>query len=220
MILSLRATAAAAVLAVCAFAVSGCGAPTGLGDGGAAPPVAAQPTPQPLWPNWTEGARKRPAPAGKQPPPAPLANGPEVPKAGLAAVDPYEVLRADPRTKALGHREKIHRPGQPGIRPPVLRDLTGDGSPELILAADLESGRTVMAVYTARDGKVVPVLYTAGKQLAVETVGTDLVVRSSSDDGAEQAVRYRWDGARLESVSDIRTYKRDESEAVAPEDGP
>lgn len=220
--LSLRATAAVAVLAVCALAVSGCGAPAGLGDGGAAPPVAAQPTPQPLWPNWTEGARKRPGadPAGKQPPPAPLANGPEVPKAGLVAVDPYDVLRADPRTKALGRREKIHRPGQPGIRPPVLRDLTGDGSPELILAADLESGRTVMAVYTARAGKVVPVLYTVGKRLAVETVGTDLVVRSASDDGAEQAVRYRWDGARLESVSDIRTYKRDESGTVTPEDGP
>ncbi|WHM38859.1 hypothetical protein [Streptomyces sp. BPTC-684] len=77
-----------------------------------------------------------------------------------------------------------------------------------------------MAVYTARDGKVVPVLYTVGKRLAVETVGTDLVVRSAADDGAEQAVRYRWDGARLESVSDIKTYKRDESGTVAPEDGP
>ncbi|PKV85599.1 hypothetical protein [Streptomyces sp. TLI_146] len=223
MILSLRATAAAAVLAVCALAVSGCGAPTGLGDGGAAPPVAAQPSPRPLWPNWSEGARERPGagnPAGKRPPPAPLAHGPEVPEAGLAAVDPYEVLRADPRTKPFGGRERIHRPGQPGIRPPVLHDLTGDGSPELVLAADLESGRTVLAVYTARAGKVVPVLYTVGKRLAVETVGTDLVVRSASDDGAEQAVRYRWDGARLESVSDIRTYKRDESETVAPEDGP
>ncbi|WP_371652592.1 MULTISPECIES: hypothetical protein [unclassified Streptomyces] len=222
MIQCLRATAAVAVLAVCVLAVSGCGAPTGLGDGGAAPPVAAQPTPQPLWPNWSDGARKRPGagdPAGKQPPPAPLAKGPEVPKEGLVAVDPYEVLRADPRTKALGRREKIHRPGQPGIRPPVLRDLTGDGSPELIVSADLESGRTVMAVYTARAGKVVPVLYTVGKGLAVETVGTDLVVRSAADDGAEQAVRYRWDGARLASVSDIKTYKRDES-APAPEGGP
>lgn len=221
MIQSLRAAVALAVLAVCAVAVSGCGAPTGLGDGGAAQPVAAQPTPQPLWPSWSEDARRRPGAgeaAGKQPPPAPLA-GIEVPAAGLAAVDPYEVLRADPRTKALGRREPVHRPGQPGIRPPVLRDVTGDGSPELIVSADLESGRTVMAVYTAREGRVVPVLYTSGKRLAVETVGTDLVVRSAADDGADQAVRYRWDGARLASVSDIRTYKRDDSATTAPEDG-
>ncbi|GAA0623631.1 hypothetical protein [Streptomyces crystallinus] len=223
MIQSLRAPVALVALAVCACAVSGCGAPTGLDDGGAAPPMAAQPSPQPLWPNWTEGARERPGAgesAGKQPPPSPLPGGPEVPSAGLAAVDPYEVLRADPRTKALGRREKIHRPGRPGIRPPVLRDLTGDGSPELVVSADLESGRTVMAVYTARDGKVVPVLYTVGKRLAVETVGTDLVVRSGADDGAEQAVRYRWDGARLASVSDIKTYKRDDSAAPAPDGGP
>lgn len=222
MIQCFRAFAAVAVLAVCVLAASGCGAPAGLDDGGAAPPVAAQPTPRPLWPNWSEGTRKRPgagAPAEKLPPPAPLADGPEVPAAGLAAVDPDDVLRADPRTRPFGRHGKIHRPGQPGIRPPVLRDLTGDGSPELIVSADLESGRTAMAVYTARAGKVVPILYTVGKRLAAETVGTDLVIRSAADDGAEQAVRYRWDGARLSSVSDIKTYQRDDA-SPAPEAGP
>ncbi|MGP9020965.1 hypothetical protein ACT1U9_21530 [Streptomyces sp. BR1] len=226
MILSLRATAVAtAAAAVAVLAVSGCGAPTGLSDGGAAPPVAAQPTPKPLWPDWSDPSPKKPGAAdaaGTQPPPEPLADGPEVPKEGLAAVDPDDVVRADPRTRQFSKLEKIKRPGQPGMRPPVLRDLTDDGSPELILSADVESGRTVMAVYTARDGKVVPILYTVGKRLAVETVGTDLVVRTASDDGAEQAVRYRWDGARLSSVSDIKTYKNDDADddGAAKEAGP
>ncbi|MFG2147540.1 hypothetical protein ACGFRG_25655 [Streptomyces sp. NPDC048696] len=222
MIQSLRAaTVAAVAAAVAALALSGCGAPTGLSDGGAAPPVAAQPSPKPLWPDWSDGSRKRPGPAvpGAQPPPEPLAHGPAVPKEGLSAIDVDDVIRADPRAKQFGGLARSERPGQPGIRPPVLRDLTDDGSPELIISADLESGRTVLAVYTARDGKVVPILYTAGKRLAVETVGTDLVVRSASDDGAEQDVRYRWDGARLSSVSDIKTYKNDDADDAAGADG-
>ncbi|MFD9792150.1 hypothetical protein ACFWXK_14505 [Streptomyces sp. NPDC059070] len=222
MIKSVRAGMAVAVLAVGVLALGGCGVPAGLRDGGTAPPVAAQPSPQPLWPDWDGIARKRPGPAVSAPRPAPTPlSGIRVPGSGLAGIDPAEVLRADPRAKVLGKPQKAARPGQPGLRPPVLRDLTGDGQPELILSADLDSGRTAMAVYTARDGEVVPVLHIGGKLLGVETVGTDLVVRSAADDGAEQAVRYRWDGARLSSVSDIRTYQRDDEEdAPEPEDGP
>lgn len=138
----------------------------------------------------------------------PLPESLKVPKEGLRGMDPMEILKADPRAKGLVRLPAIDRPGQPGIRPPVLHDLTGrDGSPELIIAADVESHRTVVIVYTVRDGRVVPILYTVGSRLAVEAVGTDLVTRGAADDGAEQAVRYRWDGVRLSPVSDIKTYK-------------
>jgi hypothetical protein len=89
----------------------------------------------------------------------------------------------------------------------VLHDLTGDRKPELISAVDLESGRVVLAVYTVREGKVVPILYTSGVRPVVEAIGVDLVVRGSASDGGEQAIRYRWDGNRMITVSEVRSFR-------------
>ncbi|MFJ8308026.1 MULTISPECIES: hypothetical protein [unclassified Streptomyces] len=210
----LRAAAVAGVvafgIAAVALAASGCGTRSGLEEGGRASTVALQPRPQQLWPDWYENDVKRNGlmASGQADPPSPLTEALKVPKDGLRGMDPMEIIKADPRAKSLARLPMIDRPGRPGLRPPVLHDLTGrDGSPELIISADLENHRTVVIVYTVRDARVVPILLTGGSRLAVEAVGTDLVTRGAADDGAEQAVRYRWDGVRLSPVSDIKTYK-------------
>ncbi|MFE9117841.1 hypothetical protein [Streptomyces sp. NPDC007172] len=206
------AVAGIAALGVAAvvFALSGCGERSGLVEGDRASPVALQPGPQKLWPAWYESESRREGvrASGRGEPPVPLADAPKVPADGLRGLDPAAVLKADPRARSLIRLPLIHSPGRPGIRPPVFHDLTGDGGPpEMIVAADLESRRTAVIVYSVRDGRIVPILYTVGSRLAVEAVGTDLVTRGAADDGAEQVVRYRWDGVRLTPIRDEKTYK-------------
>ncbi|MCB5178124.1 hypothetical protein [Streptomyces antimicrobicus] len=206
-----RTTTAAAVccLAVAA-AVGGCGAPGGLAEGTPVPAVSAQPTPEPLWPAWTDRSRGTPGAAvsDRQPPPAPLPHAPAVPPEGLGAVDAMAVVTADKRMKPYAAKGWIQAPGRPGLRPAVHVDLTGDGRPELVVAADTESGRSALTVYRAQDGRIHPVLFAMGTRMAVETLGTDLLVRTATSDGAESAVRYRWDGVRMTVVSDEKRYPK------------
>ncbi|MET7359653.1 hypothetical protein ABZS76_14495 [Streptomyces sp. NPDC005562] len=196
-----------AVLA--AFALAGCGGTNGLGHGEAAPTVSVQPRPEAVWPAWTGTSSRAPGAeaATRQPPPRPLKGLARVGSGGLASVDVHAVLRADPRTKPLADRGEIDRPGRAGLRPPKFLDLTGDKKPEMLVAADTESGRSVLAVYREEGGKVYPILFTSGRNLAVETIGPDLLVRTPCSDGGEQAVRFHWDGARMSTVSDIKNYK-------------
>lgn len=119
-----------------------------------------------------------------------------------------DVLRADPQMKQQAKRADITKPGRAGIRPARLADLTGDGTTELLVAVDTETGRTILAAYTERDGKVYPILLTTAQRATIETVGNDLVMRSPSADGGEKAVRYHWDGARMMTVSDTTTYRK------------
>ncbi|WP_327131948.1 hypothetical protein OG311_13105 [Streptomyces sp. NBC_01343] len=206
-----RPLAAALVrTAVCALAVGGCSAPGGLGAGEPAPPVSAQPQPESLWPLWTDHSVSGPGkPVGtREPPPQPLKNAPEVGPGGLPAVNVQDVVRADKQMKAFAAKGWINAPGKVGMRPPVFRDLTGDGSQELIVAADAETGRTALTVYTAEGTRIVPILFTIGRRPAVETIGGDLLLRTAADDGSEQAVRYHWDGERMRVVSDERRYSK------------
>ncbi|MGW7076150.1 hypothetical protein [Streptomyces sp. NPDC054866] len=201
----------AALLAVtAAVALAGCGSVDGLGAGEAAPSVSVQPRPEPLWPAWTSTSSEAPGAdaATHQPPPEPLEGLPKLGGGGLGTEDFRKVLRADPRMKPLADRGEIDRPGKAGLRPPLLTDLTGNGRPELLVAADTESGRSVLAVYTEHDGRVYPILLTAGKRVSVETLGSDLLVRSPCADGGEQAVRFHWDGVRMSTVSDTKNYKK------------
>ncbi|MFJ2741103.1 hypothetical protein ACIO3O_15695 [Streptomyces sp. NPDC087440] len=214
------AVPAAAALCAVLTGVSACGAPNGLGPAEPAPSASAQPRPETLWPAWSP-ASSSPSDAVSdpelQPAPDPLPGSPAVPAGGLAAMDQLDVLRADPRMRRLTQRGPVDRPGRPGIRPAVLHDLTGDGTAELISAVDLESGRVVMAAYTVRDKKIVPILYTSGVRPVVESVGVDLVVRGSATDGGEQAIRYRWDGNRMITVSEVRSFRTDgEARPTAP----
>ncbi|WP_405653361.1 hypothetical protein [Streptomyces sp. RK9] len=199
-------------LAALAVAVlSACGAGSGLGDSDPAPPVSVQPRPEPLWSAWSGSSPSAPGedPTSRQPPPEPLDGLGPLGPGGLAEADVRELLRADTRLRTLADRPVVKKPGRPGIRPPVLTDLTGDGRPEMVVAVDVESGRSVLVVYYEKRGKVYPVLFTAGRRLAVETLGTDLLVRSPCAEGGEQAVRFHWDGTRMSTVSDVRSYGKD-----------
>ncbi|MEV6955490.1 hypothetical protein [Streptomyces sp. NPDC051183] len=194
----------AALLCACALAAGGCAAPGGLVKGTRVAPVSVQPHPESLWPAWTDtpGA----AVGGRAAPPKPLKGAPEVGPDGLKVVDAMEVLRADPQMAQLAKKGPITGPGRAGIRPFVYRDLTGDGKPELIVAVDAATGRTALSVYSVVNGKIVAILFTIGRQMAIEAVGTDLLVRTASDDGAEQAVRYHWGGDRMTVVNDEKRF--------------
>ncbi|GAA3137667.1 hypothetical protein ACFQ0X_29745 [Streptomyces rectiviolaceus] len=201
---------AAVLTATAAVVLAGCGSVDGLDAGEPAPSVSVQPRPKPLWPAWSGTSSEAPGAdaATHQPPPQALEGLPKLGNGGLGTEDFREILRADPRMKPLADRGEIDRPGQAGLRPPQLTDLTGDKKPELLVAADTESGRSVLAVYTEHDGRVYPILFTAGKRLGIETLGPDLLVRSPCADGGEQAVRFHWDGVRMSTVSDIKNYKK------------
>lgn len=205
-----RIAAALLCACSCAAAVGGCAAPGGLAEGDPAPPVSAQPRPEALWPAWAqESARAPGAPVGRrEAAPKALESAPEVGPGGLRAVDALEVARADPRMSPALGGTSITAPGRAGVRPPVYRDLTGDGQPELVVAADVATGRTALTVYTAARGKIYPVLFTIGRQIAAEAVGEDLLIRTAADDGSEQAVRYHWDGERMTVVSDERRFDK------------
>lgn len=151
----------------------------------------------------------------------PLKNAPALAANGMAGVDPKKVAEADPRMKPyVGKAEAIQAPGRVGIRPPVYKDLTGDGKPDLIVAADTPTGRSALSVYSVAGGKIVSVLLTIGRQLTAESIGSDLLVRIAADDGSEQAVRYHWDGDRMTVVNDERTFRKPQSECAVESPAP
>ncbi|MFJ8566899.1 hypothetical protein [Streptomyces sp. NPDC093514] len=211
----------AALLCVCVLAAGGCSAPGGgLGPTTPAPPVSSQPHPEPLWPAWSSvpGA----AVGRQEPAPTPLKNAPEVGAEGVQGADPVEVGRADPRMRPYLGKDSIEAPGRAGLRPPVYRDLTGDGQSEMIVAADTATGRSALSVYSVVDGRIVSVLFTIGRQLAADAIGTDLLVRIAADDGSEQVVRYHWGGDRMTVVNDERRFRKsgagcDPDETPAPD---
>ncbi|MFZ3470055.1 hypothetical protein ACODT3_26685 [Streptomyces sp. 4.24] len=200
-----RRSLAAALLCT---GLGGCAAPGGLGHGEPAPPVSAQPRPTPLWPLWADDSATTggAAAASRMPPPEPLENGPTVGPEGVEKVDVLAVLGADRTMKAFGRAGKIDGPGRAGVRPPAFADLTGDGKHELIIAADSATGRSALSVYTVAGGKLVPILFTTGRRMSPETVGSDLLVRTADEDGSAHAVRYHWDGQRMTVLSDERQF--------------
>ncbi|MFD6874801.1 MULTISPECIES: hypothetical protein [unclassified Streptomyces] len=200
----------AAVLAAAASTVGGCAAPGGLGPAEPAPALSAQPRPEALWPGWPGTSSRAPGAgvATRVPAPTPLPDGPEVGPGGLVAVNAPDVVRADKRMRPFLSKGTIDAPGRAGMRPVVHADLTGDGKEELVVAADTESGRTALSVYTARGKRIVPILFTLGRRLVAETLGPDLLIRTAADDNSEQAVRYRWDGERMKVVSDERRFDK------------
>ncbi|WP_405493147.1 hypothetical protein [Streptomyces sp. NBC_00096] len=202
----IRSRLAAASL-FCA-ALAGCAAPGGLGQSEAAPPVSSQPQPKPLWPLWsTSSATSGGSPvATRMPPPKPLEGAPAVGPGGIEKVDVMAVLRADRAMKQFGNAGRIEGPGRAGVRPARFADLTGNGEPELIVAGDSPTGRSLLSVYTVADGKIVPILFTSGRRMSPQILGNDLLIRTADDDGSAHAVRYHWDGRRMTVLSDERQF--------------
>ncbi|MGH4028106.1 hypothetical protein ACQB60_04120 [Actinomycetota bacterium Odt1-20B] len=217
-----RLLLAAPLAALAAAALAGCGGANGLADGDIAPSMSVQPHPEPFWPAWSSPSSDAPAAdtATRQPPPKALKGLPKVDDDQIADLDVATILRADPRMRPLSDRATISGPGRAGLRPPVYADLTGDGRRDLLVAADLESGRSVLAVYTMRDGKVYPILFTSGRRMSIEALGKDILVRSPCADGGEQAVRYHWNGVRMGTFEDNKTYKKSPENPSAPAPDP
>ncbi|MCP3755902.1 hypothetical protein [Streptomyces sp. TBY4] len=198
-----RPTLRSLAAALLCIGLGGCAAPGGLGPGEVAPPVSSQPQPKPLWPTWTDSPSSGGTPvAGRVPPPKPLEGAPPVGPEGIEKIDVMAVLRADKGMKRFGDGKTIEEPGKAGVRPARFADLTGDGKPELIVAVDTPTGRSVLSVYTAVGRTVVPILSTSGRRLRAETVGTDLLVRTTDDDGSAHDIRFHWDGQRMSVLSD------------------
>lgn len=217
--LTRRSLLAAALLCT---GLGGCAAPGGLGRSEPAPPVSAQPKPEQLWPLWNEDSPKSSgtAVANRMPPPEPLPGAPAVGPEGLEKVDVTAVLRADKRMKQFAGTGKIEGPGRAGVRPARFADVTGDGKPELIVAADSASGRSVLSIYTVADGKIVPILFTSGRRMSPEILGTDLLVRTADDDGSAHAIRYHWDGQRMTVLSDEHQFGNAISSSASPGECP
>ncbi|SDK59859.1 hypothetical protein [Streptomyces indicus] len=207
---SRRLPTAVAAAALAAGLLAGCGDRNGLDAGTPAPAVSEQPHPEAVWPAWSEsvphalgdGAAVQEAP--------PALKGLSVPADGFAGVAVRDVLRADPDMRGYARLRDITGPGRAGVRPPRLVDLTGDGHAELVLAVDTTSGRTVVAVYRAHDGKAYRILKSGGQRVCIETVGNDLLLRTPKS-GGENAVRYHWNGVLLAALSDTTTYARNQA---------
>ncbi|RAJ42724.1 hypothetical protein K353_02400 [Kitasatospora sp. SolWspMP-SS2h] len=180
-------------------AATGCRAPGALEDAGAARPVRAHPSPQPLWPDAAAGpAPARPA-AVEQQKPAPL---PGLALDALTGTDARTPLAADP---ALGPPERTALAAgcaHCAVRPAQYRDLDGDGRPELLTAVLFDAGpdspRAVLHVYALRGREVLPVLAVpAAPDFTAETVGADLVVHEPTGPFAETSSTYRWNTDRM-----------------------
>ncbi|MGW0735558.1 hypothetical protein [Streptomyces sp. NPDC002851] len=184
----------------------------------------------PVMPERLWSVKRPPAPAGRpSPPPVPAYEPEPLPGLSLAkdadarSLDPRTVIAKDPGVSDASKRAAATcRPGC-GLREPVLRDITGDGRPELLLLVDQnpgaaetgapgESAYAELYVYRVENGRVLQLLgLAADAGTSVDLQGRDLIVRQvRPDEGhgmGDQAStdRYRWNDAShtLESISSV-----------------
>ncbi|GAB2583177.1 lipoprotein [Streptomyces capparidis] len=208
--------AAAAVLLA-----AGCAGQGQLRSAGETPEAVA---PTRLWPDVTpapppEAGQDTPAAR-----PSPVPGLGRTTQRGLEAMDPVAVLRADLGAGRSGSGPGgPGRPGPPGgeqrgpeaalawdrvtadrvahcprrcpVRPAVRHDLTGDGSPELVVGVDLPSGRLGLRVYTLSDGRVTRILSTVEVSSVVEVSDQQLMLRAPAEArGYESVTVYGWEG--------------------------
>ncbi|GAA3033865.1 lipoprotein [Kitasatospora albolonga] len=183
-----------AVLLVVVAALSGCGGAGQLHDAGPARAVALHPVSEPLWPEDVASAEPSPSPSGSRPPLSPVP-GITVANEDLRSVDLRALLTKDPE---LRPEESKALTGCQGcaVRPAQLRDLNGDGRPELLTAVQFGSGSgsSYLHVYELRGGRLYPVLTQQVESgFTAETVGPKLVVREPD----RTRTTYAWDEDRL-----------------------
>lgn len=191
--------------------LAGCAGQGGVRDDGAAPRLTAPTSASPLWPGSTPSAPPSQS-AGEAekaenavPSLAPYApvEGVTVPRGGLRDVPVRTLLGNDLMLPAVV-RKMVAADcprGRCTVRPPVYRDLTGDGRDELIAAIDEYGFQiTMVQVYAAYGATVRPLLAHRGQLgLTGETQGRELVLTATSQDG-QVTSRYRWNGERLALV--------------------
>ncbi|MGW6704149.1 hypothetical protein ACWGDE_04555 [Streptomyces sp. NPDC054956] len=216
-----RATArrlgAAVALAAGLCALTGCGASGGVQAADRAKPAPRAQGPHRLWPE------RPPAPpeAGRGSEPLlshPVA-GVSVPptKGGLRDVPPLEVLDADlaqDRADASAGRgtapaagsERPRAPQDPYVgdgygdghvhgfvRQAHYRDLTGDGSDELILGIEQPDHHLNIRAYAVREGRVHRIMNETQRVISVDLAAHDLILRSATGTpGTESRDVWSW----------------------------
>ncbi|MFD6548732.1 hypothetical protein [Streptomyces sp. NPDC058398] len=200
-----RVLLGAAVAAVLATALAGCGDSGDLHSAGATPTAVG---PTRLWPQLPPAA----TPAidyGEAD--TETVKGVTAPGDDIHALDPVTVVRAE----VAAHPDEYTGPhaayaetarllkdcGRPGARGrtcPVLRayyrDLTGDGKADMVLGIRFPAHQLAVRVYTFLGHRLVQVMGTADSVVSVDLAGRDVIIRSPSTlPGYEFRTVWSWD---------------------------
>ncbi|WP_078965403.1 hypothetical protein [Streptomyces aureocirculatus] len=196
------APAAAAVLALSAAALAGCGDPGDLRGAGTTPTAVG---PTRLWPDLPPAS----SPVGDYgEADTEVVKGVRVPGGDLRKVDPLAVVRAEVAANpdvysgpdAL-YKETVRALKDCGDRSedcPVLkayyRDFTGDGSDDLVIGIRMPEEQLAVRVYAMEKGLLTQIMGTSDAVLGVELAGRALVVRAVSGiPGYEYRTAWSWD---------------------------
>ncbi|MGW7350451.1 hypothetical protein [Streptomyces sp. NPDC054784] len=186
-------------VALTALVTAGCAVDDGTRDDGPAPALSAPPSAMPLWPDHTAPPAETAEPTyGKAYSPLKVT----LPSGGLRAMPVEDLIAKDPNVSDWMRTGLRDCPGgRCGLREPVYRDLTGDGTDELLVAMDSERlEATLIAVYRAEKRTVRPVLIAWGDAgMTGSTLGEDLIITgryvvTGARTKNDETTRYRWDG--------------------------
>ncbi|MFC5722406.1 hypothetical protein ACFP1Z_19755 [Streptomyces gamaensis] len=204
------AARAVAGAALAAALLAGCASTTSVVDAGET--TSAPPLPENLWnvpPRTSPSASPEGAPP-YQPEPLP---GLTLPSGGdLRGVSAQEVIANDPNVDRE-YKQSVQRCTSGsgcGLRRPELRDITGDGKPELLVVIDPDPRlqptdgfspelETLLYVYWSDEGRVHQIYANAlMENTQVDIQGRDLVIRQTREPGWPGGLRtvttdrYRW----------------------------
>ncbi|MFD4409519.1 hypothetical protein [Streptomyces sp. NPDC058476] len=195
----------AAVVAVLAAALAGCGDSGDLRAAGATPTAIG---PTRLWPQLPPAS----TPAldyGEAD--TETVKGIQSPGDDIHRVDPVAVVRAEvaahPKDYTGPHAmyaetvqelKECGKKGALGRKCPILqayyRDLTGDGKDDLVLGIRFPADQLAVRVYTFMHHRLVQVMGTSDRVVSVELAGRDVIIRSPSTlPGYEFRTVWTWD---------------------------
>ncbi|MEU8772893.1 hypothetical protein [Streptomyces sp. NPDC048606] len=202
-----RACAALLLPLAAVVATAGCGDTGGLAAAGPTPTASG---PVHLWPE-RRGADVPPADPGGAPPEY-VRGLPPVRDQDVHGVDPVALVRAEldahpdisvgadgmPRETADAIRACGTAGRAPGACPvlkPYYRDLTGNGSDELVVGIELPDRMMSVRAYTAdADGRLNRIMATTETVVSVELAGRDVVLRvPSGNPGYALITAWSWD---------------------------
>ncbi|MEV8307998.1 hypothetical protein AB0P36_11700 [Streptomyces flavidovirens] len=134
--------------------------------------------------------------------------GIKVPGDDVREVDPVDVVQAEQAAHpdALSgpdgmYEETVRQLRDCDTKPkscPVLkayhRDLTGDGSAELIIGVSMPKGQLSVRCYLAEKGRLTRIMGTSDAVIGVSLAGRDLIIRAPSNlPGYEYRTAWSWD---------------------------